>query len=434
MELILKVIASLTIAGSTVIGFILFIQFIAPNSLSPKWRYVFGKIAVWFYLFPIAIILQGLTLLLTPKPVVDVISSSTSLPSEKIFNISPVVVMTEQAISSKTAWILLIIWGLGALSFATLQIYCYCRFMKKMKQTASPIPKDSEAENKLASLKQLLGIKGTVDIAYSTIIKSPVLVGILKPTILIPASDKVDMDLGMVIHHELIHLKRRDLWVKMLVLVAGVLHWFNPFVHLLRKDIHVWSELSCDEVVVKDMFFDERKRYGETILNVMIGSRELPVRFCASLSGDGQQLKRRLQMMLNGKKMKKRSLFIAATTVLTIGIIGTSTAVWASNTSPEVKNVTVQPSVAETEEMSPSPLSNNATYDYTFEALTDSQQKVVTKEMAHYYLDEKGNVVHFTDLNTPSVSFESLTHEQKQQASKEIGHYSLEHVRALLND
>lgn len=56
----------------------------------------------------------------------------------------------------------------------------------------------------------------------------------------------VDMDMGMVIHHELIHLKRKDLWVKAFTLGASALHWFNPLVHILQKDIHTWSELSCD--------------------------------------------------------------------------------------------------------------------------------------------------------------------------------------------
>lgn len=102
------------------------------------------------------------------------------------------------------------------------------------------------------------------------------------------------MDIGMVIHHELIHLKRKDLWVKAITLATSALHWFNPFIYMLKKDIHTWSELSCDEEVVKEMSHTERKRYGETTLNVMVGSRDLPIRFCASLSGDGKKLKRRL--------------------------------------------------------------------------------------------------------------------------------------------
>jgi hypothetical protein len=37
------------------------------------------------------------------------------------------------------------------------------------------------------------------------------------------------------------------------------------------------------------------------------GSRGMPVQFCVSLSGDGKQLKRRLNLMLNVKKLKKHT-------------------------------------------------------------------------------------------------------------------------------
>ena len=139
----------------------------------------------------------------------------------------------------------------------------------------------------------------------------------METTIYLPTENTVNVD--MVIRHELIHLKRKDLWVKAFTLGASALHWFNPLVHILRKDIHIWSELSCDEEVVKEMSHAERKRYGETILSVMAGSRNLPVQFCASLSGDGKQLKRRLMMMLNVKKQKK-TMYLTITAVFWLRI------------------------------------------------------------------------------------------------------------------
>ncbi|MFK4998442.1 M56 family metallopeptidase [Bacillus sp. N9] len=144
--------------------------------------------------------------------------------------------------------------------------------------------------------------KSKVRLAYSTAVRSPVLVGLWKPTIYLPIKNSANLDMCMVIRHELVHLKQNDLWVKAFTLAASALHWLNPLVHILRKDIHMWSELTCDEEVVKEMSYAERKRYGETILNVMIGSRGIPVRFCVSLSGNGKLLKRRLTMMLNVKK------------------------------------------------------------------------------------------------------------------------------------
>jgi beta-lactamase regulating signal transducer with metallopeptidase domain len=44
---------------------------------------------------------------------------------------------------------------------------------------------------------------------------------------------------------------------------CGMLHWFNLFVYILRKDIGRWSELSCDEVLATEMSHEERRLYGE---------------------------------------------------------------------------------------------------------------------------------------------------------------------------
>ncbi|HHY23836.1 MAG TPA: M56 family metallopeptidase [Clostridiaceae bacterium] len=72
-------------------------------------------------------------------------------------------------------------------------------------------------------------------------IKSPMLVGLRRPMILLPISNVQEIDLKLVLTHELMHLKRKDLCVKMLALLAETLHWFNPFVHVLRKDVNTWG-------------------------------------------------------------------------------------------------------------------------------------------------------------------------------------------------
>lgn len=70
------------------------------------------------------------------------------------------------------------------------------------------------------------------------------------------------------------------------MLIVSSLHWFNLFVHILCKEIHIWSELSCEEEVVSEMSYAERKRYGETILNMLEDSLETPVFYSAFLFGN----------------------------------------------------------------------------------------------------------------------------------------------------
>ncbi|MHA2854163.1 M56 family metallopeptidase [Paenibacillus lautus] len=337
MNTILELLFTLTVAGSAVVACILVLRIVFINTFPTKWRYGIGKMAVVFYLLPVVLGIQWISPLFTfsAVPVVNELPSTVqhALPGPYSgTGLEPLI--PAKTISVNVALPLIILWALGAIAFAAWQMYCYRRFLKKLEHSRVTVPISSEAAKQLSFNKEAIGVKSSVGLAYSSIIRSPVLVGLWKPTIYLPIENTVNMD--MVIRHELIHLKRKDLWVKAFTLGASALHWFNPLMHILRKDLHVWSELSCDEEVVKEMSYAERKRYGETILSVMAGSRNLPVQFIASLSGDGKQLKRRLMMMLNVKKQKKKTMYLTLTGVFLVAVISTSAAAWASSNTPKV--------------------------------------------------------------------------------------------------
>lgn len=340
MNTILELLLTLTVAGSAVVACILVLRIVFINTFPTKWRYGIGKMAVVFYLLPVVLGIQWISPLFTfssaaTVPNVNELPSTVqqALPGPYSgTGLEPLI--PAKTISVNVALPLMVLWALGAIAFAAWQMYCYRRFLKKLDHSRVTVPISSEAAKQLSFIKEALDVKSSVGLAYSSIIRSPVLVGLWKPTIYLPIENTVNMD--MVIRHELIHLKRRDLWVKAFTLGASALHWFNPLVHILRKDLHIWSELSCDEEVVKEMSHAERKRYGETILSVMAGSRNLPVQFIASLSGDGKQLKRRLMMMLNVKKQKKKTMYLTLTAVFLVAVISTSAAAWASSNTPKV--------------------------------------------------------------------------------------------------
>lgn len=418
MSKLLELLFSLSVAGSTVAICILLLRLISPNVFPAKWRYAIGKMAVGFYFLPIALVLQWLWPLFAPKqtttaPIPGLHSSVQQTQSDLTTEAIP-----ELNLSADAALVILSIWGAGALIFAIWQVYCYRKFINKLQQTRKPVPEISEAAQQLTLVKEALGMQSNVQLAYSSAIRSPVLVGLWKPTIYLPM-EIANVDMGMVIHHELTHLKRKDLWVKAMTLAAGALHWFNPFIHILRKDIHTWSELSCDEEVVRGMSYAERKRYGETILNVVVGSRGMPVRICASLSGDGKQLKRRLMIMLNVKKLKKRTMIMAAAAVITVGAIGTTTAAWAAKNTPEVSTETNQT----IERAGDSILINGVQY-LKYGALTPDEQKFIIEEGI-------GAPVYILEGYEHPVFVDELTPEEQAQVTKEDGYYSPESIARL---
>lgn len=100
-------------------------------------------------------------------------------------------------------------------------------------------------------------------------IDTPFILGVIHPNIFLPS----EMDPNAAAHvlaHERAHLARRDHWWKPLGFLLLSLHWFNPVLWvaylLLCRDI----ELACDERVVKDMAFSEKKEYSESLLKCSV--------------------------------------------------------------------------------------------------------------------------------------------------------------------
>ncbi|KAA8785345.1 M56 family metallopeptidase [Paenibacillus amylolyticus] len=330
MNLFIDLLVTLTVAGSIAAACILALRFLSVHLFPASWRYGLSKMAFVFYVLPLSFGMTWFSSLFQA-------SNQNLEQSDFLHGMLGGVLTPEWTISSASAYILLSAWGSGVLVYSTWQIYCYCKFTHALKRTQTEVKENSEAALLLPIMKEKLGIHQHVNLAYSPMLRSPVLVGLTKPTIYLPQAGTTYLNMSLVYHHELTHLKHKDLWIKALTLAVSALHWFNPLVHLLRQEIHTWSEFSCDEKVVQDMSIEDRKRYGETILNVTAGARSLPVQFCSSLSGEGKQLKRRLTMVFDVKKMKKKHWIITIASVCLIAVASTSTAVWASSHMPKVE-------------------------------------------------------------------------------------------------
>ncbi len=150
-------------------------------------------------------------------------------------------------------------------------------------------------------------IKGCVGLCTNSLISSPLLIGILKPCIVLPASDQYLT--AEVFHysvlHELIHYKRADLIYKWLIQFTLCLHWFNPFLYLVEREIRQLCELSCDEAVIKNLDAAERKAYGSILLSAMANGTYSSPSASVSFSESKKLLKGRLDAIMDIQKRSK---------------------------------------------------------------------------------------------------------------------------------
>ncbi len=156
------------------------------------------------------------------------------------------------------------IWSAGALIFLLTVIISYFRFLHRKRKNSVIISDNkifSEVKNELKISKHI-GLKAAADI------KSPMLVGVLFPTVYIPCREIPDDNMRMVLLHELWHYKRKDLAVKWFSVLVNAVHWFNPLCYLACANLSEACEVSCDMSVTKNMPEDEQKLYMQTILNL----------------------------------------------------------------------------------------------------------------------------------------------------------------------
>lgn len=309
----------LTVSGSIGVLCLLGLHLVLQNIVTAKLLYMMRKIVLFLFIIPVWFILEKIIFYIIK------IDYNTAIMAEYLE-----VVISEHYLSIELATVILIVWGIGAVIFSSWHVYCYQKFNKDIKKNNLTIKVDDGIYQLLNGYKEKLKIKKNIELAYNSKVASPMLIGLFRPLVLLPASEMHENELGMVFHHELIHFKQRDLWLKIIMLVANAIHWFNPFVYMLRNDIQIWSEHACDEAVVIDMSRDQRKKYGEMILNMLDDSYKNIILYSTLLSGNKNILKTRLTMMLNVRPMRKFTLVLTVLIMIGVGLTGITASAFTS--------------------------------------------------------------------------------------------------------
>ena len=183
------------------------------------------------------------------------------------------------------------------------------------------VAKIKNLQNIYQRVLEEIKVNKNIPIKICKVIKSPMVLGFWNPVLLLPDIDYSKKHLQMILRHEAIHIKRRDILYKTLVLLARAVHWFNPFVHIMSVEANKDVELSCDAAVVKNQNVDYRKDYSEAILmSVYSGNRSKAV-FSTYFGGGKKMLKKRFASLFDLRK-KKKGVISLILVVLLIGIMG----------------------------------------------------------------------------------------------------------------
>ena len=222
--------------------------------------------------------------------------------SQKIASAEDPALQNEPVVSAKPArisretWMLIavVVWITGLIG---LLVYALITYLKLRIKTSASI--------------RLRG-----NIWASDELKTPFILGIVKPVVYVPSSLGGD-ELEYVLAHEEAHLRRRDHWWKPLGYLLLAVYWFNPLCWvayiLLCRDI----EAACDEKAIKEMNRDEVASSSQTLLNLSVQSRQIAA--CPLAFGE-VGVKQRIKGILNYKKPAFWVILVALVACIVVGV------------------------------------------------------------------------------------------------------------------
>lgn len=235
------------------------------------------------------------------------------------------------------------VWFLGVLLALLIKLLNYQCFQNRMKKNCMRI-----TDNRITTMENVfcarLHISNIPAIYESAAVSSPMTIGLWNPMIVIPkiiferngsAVPCMGQDLTnfqLVLHHELIHIARRDLLYKWVYQILLCIHWFNPVLHRIGRQLNSDCELSCDEAVLAELTETGKQLYGNVLLDAAeqnIACRQSA--FSTTLLQNKKDLKKRLDNILHYKKATHLRHALSACAFVMVLALSACSTVWISS-------------------------------------------------------------------------------------------------------
>ncbi len=170
---------------------------------------------------------------------------------------------------------LVCVWLAGAASSLLVAAIRWQLFLRRLRRY--PLRTDAALSVLAVQLVRRLKVGRRVRLLITQSRIGPAVIGILRPTILLPAAivaGRSPQDLEPILAHELLHVRRGDLWLAAGQVLAHALWWFHPLVWLANRLLAREAERCCDEQVLAELRC-EPARYARSLLEILEQKQEL---------------------------------------------------------------------------------------------------------------------------------------------------------------
>jgi len=212
--------------------------------------------------------------------------------------------------------VIMLVWLMGMAGFAAYYGVGTAVFYRRAVRWSRKAEEEVtvQAERLMAEMK----IRRKIPVLVSESVTSPMMIGFVRPRLLLSEGAYSAQDLDFILRHELTHYKRRDLWYKLLLLCANCVHWFNPFAWLLVREAAIDMELSCDDAVVAGGDETVRRAYSETLLASLHRQSGMNVALSTFFYGGKETMKERFRNIMGLGRRRKGVLALCIVLSVTI--------------------------------------------------------------------------------------------------------------------
>jgi len=302
----------ISVSASFVIFVLLVLSPYLNKRYAAKWRYLIWIAVALRLAIPFHFNLPDRALVINvPEQVITPITVDTE-------NAVPIMLDTgAEPVGVTVLDLIAYLWGAGVVLFSLVHLLCYWHYKHKLMENALPIEED-RILRQICRLSGELGIKPSIRVVRDFNAGSPMMIGFLKPVLVLPDDNCSEEEMFFILKHELIHYKHRDIYFKLLFVFVNVIHWFNPLVYIMRKEAVVDMEMYCDESVIRQTGITERKAYTETLFSTMGRQYKKGTALTTQFYGGKKIMKKRFKNVLLKSNKKNGWLVCVCVVCLTL--------------------------------------------------------------------------------------------------------------------
>ncbi len=219
-------------------------------------------------------------------------------------------------------------WLAGLLYVLAQVLYRYIAYKRALPKTSGPA--DPAIQSLVDECRIAMGIRKAPRVLVTGHALSPALVGMFRPTLLIPESmlDRLtDAEWCCVISHELAHLKRHDIPLNWLTTLLQAIHWFNPILWYAFRKMRADREMACDALALASTDANRSADLGSALVK-LLQAQPHPERLAgvAAILEGKSDLERRMNMIMRFNPAGQRWSIFPIATICLVAIAGLTNA------------------------------------------------------------------------------------------------------------